>query len=65
MNRPLVDERCQLAAAAGAEVLDDVLEDELLDEGVLEDEVLDDAVGDESDFAGSLAVLPPLRESVR
>ncbi|CDZ91249.1 hypothetical protein RHRU231_820019 [Rhodococcus ruber] len=56
MNRPLVDERCQLAAAAGAEVLDDVLEDELLD---------DDAAGDESDFAGSLAVLPPLRESVR
>lgn len=56
MNRPLVDERCQLAAAAGAEVL----EDELLD-----DEVLDDAAGDESDFAGSLAVLLPLRESVR
>lgn len=60
MNRPLVDERCQLAAAAGAEVLDDALLDD-----VLEDDVLDDAAGDESDLAGSLAVLPPLRESVR
>lgn len=61
MNRPLVDERCQLAAAAGAAVLDDVL----LDDDVPDDDVLDDAAGDESDFAGSLAVLPPLRESVR
>ncbi|MBP2210400.1 hypothetical protein JOJ87_000744 [Rhodococcus ruber] len=60
-----MDERCQLAAAAGAAVLDDVLEDELLDDDVPDDDVLDDAAGDESDFAGSLAVLPPLRESVR
>lgn len=46
-------------------MLDDVLEDELLDDDVPDDDVLDDAAGDESDFAGSLAVLPPLRESVR
>lgn len=57
MNRPPVDELCQLAAAAGA--------DEVLDDEESDDEVLDELPDDESDLAGSLAVLPPPRESVR
>lgn len=48
---------CQLAAAAGA--------DEVLDDEESDDEVLDELPDDESDLAGSLAVLPPPRESVR